>query len=397
MPATSNIRLPRTARPVPLTVAGIAACYGFLTGRGFTGKGYTLGIIELGGTYSPTDLTTFMKDAGLPVPNVTVINQGAQPDSDADGEVMLDIEVAAAAAPGAAFRMYMAANTDAAFINAVFTAIGDGCDVISISWGGPESSWAAGSVKAFSTVLAEALAKRIGVYVASGDSGADDGTGKPTCDYPASDPSVIGCGGTRLELTTAGLRALEQAWNDNPTQSATGGGASRLFPGRDVPDIAGNADPDTGYEIVLHGQKQVIGGTSAVAPLMAGLHLLLCEALGGRPIDVMKAIGANPSVCFDVTAGDNGAYRAGPGRDETTGFGVPAGDRLLAALSAGVTAPQPTPTPAPPVTGDPAVQRTWTARTDAAAQKVQKFQTSPHIYHVDTQAADALKNEGDWS
>jgi kumamolisin len=145
-------------------------------------------------------------------------------------------------------------------------------------------------------------------------------------------------------------------WDDSDTQSATGGGVSKQFPGRDVPDVAGNADPDSGYEIMIDGGHYVIGGTSAVAPLMLGLHALLWECNGGKLFDFLNLIVTNPQAMFDVTAGDNGGYRAGPGRDQVTGFGVPDGQKLVDALLGGVPAPAPpapTPTPTPTPAGDP--------------------------------------------
>jgi kumamolisin len=126
---------------------------------------------------------------------------------------------------------------------------------------------------------------------------------------------------------------------------------SKHFRGRDVPDVAGNADPDTGYQIMVDGEHMVIGGTSAVAPLMLGLHALLFE-LADKPFDFMNLVVTNPQACYDVTVGDNGGYRAGPGRDQTTGFGVPDGGLLLAALTSGIPAPVP-PAPAPVGPADP--------------------------------------------
>lgn len=119
---------------------------------------------------------------------------------------------------------------------------------------------------------------------------------------------------------------------------------SAVFPGRDVPDIAGNADPETGYQVTVDGEDLVFGGTSAVAPLHLGLYLRELELAGGKAFNFVATVAANPTVCFDVTSGKNGGFRAGPGRDETTGFGVPDGTRLLTVLKGGGTV---TPTPAP--------------------------------------------------
>jgi kumamolisin len=309
-----------------------------------TGKGRTGGIIELGGGFGTKDLAAYFGGLGLPVPRVVskpVAGGSNTPDGPdgADGEVLLDIEVAGAVAPGATLNVYFAPNTDAGFAAAVRQAVADRCDAISISWGGAESSWPASSVKVMEAAFAAARAAGIMIFAASGDSGSSDSASGKNVDYPASSPNVCGCGGTRLTLTAAGQRAGEVTWNDNPATSATGGGVSVLFPGRDVPDVAGNADPQTGYQTLVDGQSFVIGGTSAVAPLYLGLYLRLLE-LTGKPFDLVAAVAANATVCFDVTSGNNGAYRAGPGRDEATGFGVVDGTLLLGVLGT-VTPPQP--------------------------------------------------------
>lgn len=357
---TVDIRRPRAGVDRSFSAREVAKAYNYPVQ--FTGKGYTCGIIELGGGFSQADLTAYFKGLNLPVPNVISVNSAGgsnSPDgpNGADGEVLLDIEVAAAVAPGATFRVYFAPNTDQGFLAAIEQAIADGCTVITISWGGPESSWDAQTMDAFDAVFATARAKGIIVFAAAGDSGSNDGTGTPTVDFPASSPNVIGCGGTKLDVDARGVRSSEVVWDDDDRQSATGGGVSKHFAGRQVPDVAGNASPSTGYEVRVDGGTYVIGGTSAVAPLYAGLVLLLSEAIGGplgAHIDFLNTVISNPTLCYDVTVGDNGAYRAGPGRDETTGFGVVDGGRLLALLTEPpAPVPDPTPTPDPTPVPDP--------------------------------------------
>jgi subtilase family serine protease len=172
------------------------------------------------------------------------------------------------------------------------------------------------------------------VFAASGDNDSSDGGPNPAnVDLPASAPHVIGCGGTSKTATS------ETVWNNdpgNPSGEGTGGGFSTLFPlptwqigapngpGRMVPDVAANADPNTGYNIVLHGQPVVIGGTSAVAPLYAGLF----ASFGNKFGFITPELYLNP-VCFnDITQGDNGAFRAGIGPDPCTGIGSPIGLKL---------------------------------------------------------------------
>jgi kumamolisin len=351
------IRRPRAAG-TSYTPLQVAQAYNYPAA---TGRGLTAGIIELGGGFGQADLDAYFGGLGIAVPSVTAVpvdggsNTSDGPDG-ADGEVLLDIEVAGAVAPGASFRVYFAPNTDAGFIAAINKAVADKVDAISISWGGAEKSWAKATITKMEAAFAAARAAGIMVFCASGDSGSSDSASGKNVDYPASSPSVCGCGGTRLTVDASGARATEVTWDDSDTTSATGGGVSTLFPGRDVPDVAGNADPETGYQVTVDGDDAVFGGTSAVAPLMTGLYLRLLE-LAGAPFDLVATVAANASVCFDVTSGDNGAYRAGPGRDETTGFGVVDGARLLAVLqgSGTVTPPPVSPPPVtpPPVTTGP--------------------------------------------
>lgn len=357
-PPTEEFRLPDTAllpriRYPRSATSGysprqVAAAYGAPIDL-YDGTGVTIGVIELGGGYNASDL----KAAGCPA-NVTVVGvDGATSKSDgptgADGEVMLDVEVIASVAPGGKQRVYFCPNTDSGFLDGIKQAVAE-CDYVSISWGGPESSWTKATVQQYAAVFAAARAKGVTVFAASGDTGSRDGTRRNVVDYPASDPSVVGCGGTKLTLNPNGTRAAEVVWDENDTQSATGGGVSTFFPGRQVPDVAGNADPVTGYRIVVDGQSDVIGGTSAVAPLYAAMSAVLRQAYG-RPWDWLNTLLTNPTIAYDVTVGDNGAYKAGPGRDMTTGFGVVDMDKLLAVLQSGTQVPAPggttTPTPSP--------------------------------------------------
>lgn len=354
----SYIRRPRAAQPAALTPRRVANAYHFPLNKA-SGKGYVGGIIELGGGYNQKQVETYFTRNGLPVPRFVTKLVGAGqnmqdgPDG-ADGEVQLDMLIAGSVAPGAIWNVYFADNTDTGFNAAVAQAIKDGCNGITISWGSAEDAWGSRSIAAFEKTFAAARAAGVAVFAAAGDSGSRDSESHNVTDYPASSPNVIGCGGTRLEIDSQGARSSETVWNDSPTQSATGGGVSKVFAGRQVPDIAGNADPDSGYVIDIDGQQGVvIGGTSAVAPLCVGLHALLWELNGGKPFDFLNLVVTNPQAFFDVTVGDNGGYRAGPGRDETTGFGVPDGQKLADALLGPIPAPAPpnptpAPTPAPP-------------------------------------------------
>jgi len=330
---------------------------------GLNGSGQAVAIIELGGGYRAADLQTYFQQLGItPTPKVLAVsvdhgrNAPAGPNS-ADGEVMLDIEVVGAVAPGASIVVYFAPNTDQGFIDAITTAVHDTVhrpSIISISWGSPEVAWTQASVQAMDQAFQAAAAMGVTVYCAAGDNGANDfPPGSPGAqpgnhaDFPASSPHVVGCGGTHITVGSNNQISQEVVWND-PGGGATGGGYSSLFPTpswqtsvqggkRGVPDVAGDASPTSGYVVRVDGQQMVIGGTSAVAPLWAGLTALLNQRLGtplGFANPRLYALGATSGAFVDITQGNNNGFNAGPGWDPCTGLGRPDGAKLLAALGA---------------------------------------------------------------
>ena len=289
---------PRAAGDTSYTPPAVAKLYNYPT-RG-TGTGQTVAIIELGGGYRAADLQTYFTGLGIKTPpSVTAISvDGAQnqPSGDpnsADGEVLLDIEIVGAIAPGAKIAVYFAPNTDQGFLDAITRAIHDNVrkpSVVSISWGGPESSWTDQALQNYDAAFQDAALLGVTVCCASGDDGSTDGVtdGAAHVDFPASSPNVLACGGTRLESSN-GTVTREIVWNQGVGNGATGGGVSEKFPlptyqksakvpvsvnpthfkGRGVPDIAGDAAPATGHQIRVDGRDAVFGGTSAVAPLWA--------------------------------------------------------------------------------------------------------------------------------
>ncbi|MGH9678550.1 MAG: S53 family peptidase [Candidatus Acidiferrales bacterium] len=226
--------------------------------------------------------------------------------------------------------------------------------IVSISWGGPENSWTAQARNTLNSACQDAATMGVTVFVASGDNGATDGSanGALTVDFPSSSPYVIGCGGTKLALSGNSI-ASETVWNElAQDEGATGGGISEVFAipvfqnnakvpsapngfqGRGVPDVAGDADPASGYAVLVDGESTVIGGTSAVAPLWAGL-LARVNQLIGKPAGYLNPLlyAANVAATFnEITSGNNGGYSAGPGWNPCTGLGTPNGSRLLTAL-----------------------------------------------------------------
>ncbi len=332
------------------------------------GQGQCIAIIELGGGYKIQDLNTYFQKLGIATPHIAAVSVGGAHNAPTgnpngpDGEVMLDIEVAGAVAPGAKIAVYFAHNTDAGFLQAITKAIHDNVrkpSVISISWGGPEASWSTQALQAFDQAFQAAALMGVTVCAASGDDGSSDGVndGLAHVDFPASSPNVLACGGTRL-IASGQTITSETVWNDGATGGATGGGISDFFtpppawqskvnlppsanpgaqPGRGVPDVAGDADPVTGYQVRVDGQDTVIGGTSAVAPLWAGLVALLNQSLGKsvgflNPWLYAKATSV-PGALHDITTGNNGAYHARTGWDACTGLGTSDGVKLLGALT----------------------------------------------------------------
>lgn len=345
----------------------LASLYNFPTGDG---TGQKIGIIELGGGYILNDIITYFAQLGISgTPNITpvsvdgVVNNPSDT-SGANYEVILDIEVIAAIVPRAAIFVYFAPNSTQGFYNGINRAITDGCNVISISWGAHENGWGGSSViRQYDSLFATAVAAGISIFCASGDNGSSDGAPGNNVDFPASSPNVIGCGGTTLSATANSIDN-EVSWNNNT--GATGGGISKIFTkptyqnivayslsGRGVPDICGDADPNTGYTLYYRGSNIVIGGTSAVSPLWAALTARCNQnlaAAGKALAGFYLPLIYNNAVCRDIVSGNNGAFTAGAAWDPCTGLGSPNGTALLNLLIANRGN---TPTPTPPPNGAP--------------------------------------------
>jgi kumamolisin len=361
-PAAAAATQPKSYSP-----AQVASIYRFPTA--FDGTGQTVAVLEFGGGFATSDLSAYFGGLGIPVPSISAVsvdNAQNQPGSDpqgADVEVALDIDVIGAAAPGATQLVYFAPNSDRGFVDAVSDAAHatPAPIAISISWGQSEDRWTAQGRTALDNAIADACALGITVTVAAGDNGSSDGAtdGSVHCDFPASSPHALACGGTRLEASGDAI-TTETVWNDGAGGGAGGGGVSDVYPvptwqetagvppiastgpgpagGRGVPDVAGNADPQTGYQLMSGGKARVVGGTSAVAPLWAALIARLAQATGTRfgLIQPTLYAGITPGTEVqgfnDIVTGNNGAYSAGPGWDACTGLGSPAGPALLTRL-----------------------------------------------------------------
>jgi len=359
--ARSRARTIDTAGPgfTPVELAGL---YEFPSG--LDGSGQTIGIVALGGGYLASDMKEYFAQIGVNAPEIVdvPVNDGRnQPGSDevADRETTLDIQVAGAMAPGARIVVYFAENSEEGLHDALSEAVHDAVHaptVISLSWGGPEETWTSQLRSALSAVLDDAAALGVTVIAAAGDDGAADGVPRGLhVDLPACLPGVLGCGGTRIKV--AGGKLTESVWNDAQTsQGATGGGVSRFIPlpawqmtagvpahpetgfqGRGVPDVAANADPHTGYRVRINGQDQVVGGTSAVAPLWAALIARINQKFG-RPVGFVNPLlySAGKGAFHDVVKGGTDGFQAGGNWDPCTGLGSPIGEVLARALPGAV-------------------------------------------------------------
>ncbi len=321
--------------------------------------GGVIAIVELGGGWVQSDMDAYFSSIGQPTPSITNVsvdgvtnnpNQNVGSPSDPDYEVALDIQVAGAAyyvATGkpAVIRMYFADD----IAPAVNAAVKDGCDVCSISWGADEADYGQTAADTMEASAQSATEAGMVVFAAAGDNDSSDGgTNAANVDVPSSCPHVVGCGGTNKTSTS------ETVWNDNPGKTngeGTGGGYSTLFPvqawqigappppsaglGRMVPDVCADADPQTGYNIYVHGAATVVGGTSAVAPLYAGLFAAFGPKLGF----VTPTLWLNQDSFNDITQGNNGTYSAGPGPDPCTGIGSPVGTKIAALFTTSAAAP----------------------------------------------------------
>jgi carboxypeptidase C (cathepsin A) len=416
---TAPIARPRL-RPAAATARGhlptlFASLYDFPSGDG---SGQVVGLIELGGGYTDADTQAAFSAMGVSPPTVVAVPvDGAanQPTgSGADGEVALDIQIAGGVAPGATIVVYFTPNTEQGFADAVSAAAQDAThhpSILSISWGAPEANWTVQARQTLDSQLQDAAELGLSVFVASGDSLATDGLddGQAHVDFPASSTWAIGCGGTRTTISGSALGA-ETVWNDG--DSGTGGGISDVFAvpgfqakaslpasvnggrhGRGVPDVAANAAPETGWLVVVGGQSGVVGGTSAAAPLWAGLIARINQGGGKAGFFLPRLYGA-ADVLGQVTSGNNRpsgssiGYDAGPGWNACTGLGTPRG-KALAALLAGQ-ADSPSNDPQETAMADPAVQPVRDTSRDQPLNDTTAYGNGPNDSVTDTTERAAI-------
>ncbi len=350
-PAASPGAAPRGFAPSQLH--GVYDTDPFYT-KGVDGKGGTVAVWEFDG-YQQQNIAAFDKQfsitsAAPTTKSVDGANYDQKP-GQGQGEVELDIEIIRGMAPGASQLVYEAPNSDAGSLDMVNAIVADNkASVTSISWGSCEANTTPTSMTSMDNGFKQGAAQGISFYSATGDSGSDDcGKGTAAVDYPASDPYVTGVGGTTMSASANNAYGSETGW------SGSGGGVSTQFaapswqPGsngkRTLPDVSSDADPKTGYAIFTAGNWQVFGGTSCAAPMWAGFTALYNQTAAaakkpnlGYANPVLYKVGGGPSygtAFHDVTSGSNGAFQAGPGNDQVTGWGSYDGDKLATALLGG--------------------------------------------------------------
>jgi kumamolisin len=344
---------------VSYTAPEVGKLYAFP--RRLDGEGQSIGVIALGGGYRPSDMRTYFRTLRLPMPEIRARSvDGARnaPNGDTaayDGEVTGDVQTVGAIAPRARIVVYFAPNTTRGFLEAVSEAVHDkhACNtVISISWGQAEEHWKPSMLEALNRVLLEAATLGITVCCSSGDHGvfADAHDRKPHVNFPASSPYALACGGTTLIGSRRTIES-ERVWN-NVTGASGGGVSSRFalpgwqrkarvprtaegFQGRGLPDVAANADPLTGYRVYLGGRWGVGAGTSAAAPLWAGLVARINQG-HGAPVGLLTPFMyekyqhlRQSGAIAPITKGSDGRYRARRGWDCCTGLGTPRGETLF--------------------------------------------------------------------
>ncbi len=350
-----------------LTANQLASAYRFggLYGQGDLGSGATVAVYELE-PYSASDISAYQSCYGTAAHVSNVVVDGGAGTGYGQGEAALDIENVIGLAPQANIQVYEGPNSDSGAYDLYNRIVSDdSAQVVATAWGLCESLASGAGAGAENTLFQEAAVQGQSIFAASGDAGTDDcQTGQVSVDDPASQPFVTGVGGTSLQ--SLGPPPSESVWDNS--DGASGGGVSTLWGRpfyqdasavaqsavtcgssgtrcREVPDVAADADPSSGYVIYYRGRWTTFGGTSAATPLWAALTALAdaSPACGGAPVGLANAglyaaAGRNYAGNFDdVTTGQNGfdglaGYSAGPGYDMASGLGSPNAAALVAAL-----------------------------------------------------------------
>ncbi|WP_236873207.1 protease pro-enzyme activation domain-containing protein [Burkholderia sp. MSMB0856] len=324
----------------------------YSVGSAPTAGNTTVGIIAEGNLTQPViDLTTFETNNRLPAVPVSVINAGTpSADTSANVEWSLDSQTIVGMSGGVKqINFYVAPSfawSDMAL--AINRAVSDNtARVVNMSIGGCEN-WA--PTASMDVLFEMAVAQGQTFSVSTGDSGSVAyGCSGTSVQYPASSPYVVAVGGTSLYTNGNGSYGGEMAWDSG------GGGSSGFEPiptwqsnvpqlkgraFRGLPDLAFDADPNSGAQIIVGGQLETLGGTSLSAPLFAATWARLLSGScatnpGFAAPTIYSAQATTPSIFRDITYGSNGAYSAGSGWDFVTGWGTP----IVTTLQSSICAP----------------------------------------------------------
>jgi kumamolisin len=337
------------------------------------GEGQNGAFISLSGGIDLADYNKFFPDHGLEQPHplriVEVDGAKNSPGSPhgGDTENVLDAVQMQSIAPKAHIDMVLGPNSDQGFADvferSIFPKDGEAQkSVISTSWGLGETKQSPQALNTLSIAFRQAAIRGVQIFAGAGDNGAKSNSSFFQTEFPASDPNVTGVGGLKMVLGPDGKASVVSAW-DEGENSSTGGGVSRIFrlpfwqrdakvpvnldtgkPGRGVPDISTNAAKATGFPVRVNGENLVIGGTSAGAPLYAGLMLNINSELAAMgiksvtPLNPWMYARAMTPIFQDVQTGGNHGYEAGKGWDAVTGLGWVDGQEMLNAMKVNQTA-----------------------------------------------------------
>lgn len=354
------------------------------------GKGQCIAIIELGGGFYERDIKKYFQNHKLHQPKISVVeiegtrNNPAEPKyieqvlnlmgektvNQKTGarasvpselahamwtiESTLDVQLAGSFANAANIVVYFAPNNAHGKYQALTSALSHKKyppSVISCSWGAVEETLPGDVIFSLNHVFEDAALRGVTICFSSGDKGEDPSPeGNPRVHFPASSPYVLSCGGTHWLKKQRSI--YEEVWSESLPKYVvqSGGGVSKIFEqpdwqtgiklqtkksGRGVPDVAGKADIAGGYCMEVAGFDVTMGGTSAAAPMWAGLiarfnQELNCNIGYANPFLYQKSCRSSFN---DITKGNNGKhFKATPGWDPCTGWGTPDGKKLLAKL-----------------------------------------------------------------
>lgn len=339
----------------PYTPSDIYDAYdmNYIHSKGYYGNNTTIVIVDAYG--DPTlnyDVSAFDNITGLPPANITTITPEGSITSTNSGwasETAIDVEWSHAIAPGAKIDLVLAPGDGSRLLDSVAYAISHKLgDIISLSWGEAESNLSLSSISELNNIYKQAAEENITIVAASGDQGADDGTSHLAVNFPASDPYVLGVGGTTLTQTRSGF--TQTAWGNivSGKVEASGGGFSSYFSTpyyqiapnytenqRGVPDVSLDANPNTGVLVIVNGEESTLGGTSIATPMWAGI-IATMDQYFNRSMGVVNPLFYKISetkyytnTFTQITSGSNYGYNAGSGWNPVTGLGTPLVSNLI--------------------------------------------------------------------